>query len=330
MRTILFILLNVIVTAAVVYVIIEFDLFGSETAESSVPRFATVEVIVTATPDPNATPLVRIITATPDANQIASLPTGIFDITPGAPSGTGGGASAGGISTIDPALLEADANLRAALGGSVLPDGCLLHTLEANESPGLLAVRYEASLDRILLVNGLDEDSARFLQIGQTLIIPLAGCPLEAVTVDDTPAEPTPDPNATPEDAPTETPLPTVTPTITLAPTAVNAQVEVREVVGRGDITAEAVIIVNNGPTVNITGWTLRDLDGNEYVFPEQRLFNDSSIEVFTRQGTNTPVRKFWGLSDAVWGEPGDVVILSNAEGVVQSILRLPSPVSLP
>lgn len=305
---------------------------STQQQNESLVRFATVEVIITATRDANATPLVRIITATPNPNEIAALPTGLFDAT----------AAGQAVSTTDPNATpdpRRETTGDAAAGtaqGTALPEGCILHTLESGQSPALLAEIYEVSVDRILEVNGLDEEGSQFLQIGQQLIVPLVGCPIEGAvataegeatnegeesgaTVLDTTT------TATPE----ATPTPSLTPTITLAPTATNAQVVIEQVIGAGDVTSEAVVIRNTGRTVDITNWTLRDLDGNVYTFAEQRLFDQGTIEVFTRVGTDSAPRKFWGRTESVWGEVGEVVTLLDANGQVQAILRL-SEVTLP
>jgi competence protein ComEC len=74
---------------------------------------------------------------------------------------------------------------------------------------------------------------------------------------------------------------------------------------------------------VDITGWTLSDAQGNEFVFPEQRLFTNGSITVYTRAGEDTPVVLYWGRSTAVWGDEGDVATLTDANGRVQSSVRV-------
>jgi hypothetical protein len=114
-----------------------------------------------------------------------------------------------------------------------------------------------------------------------------------------------------------------VAPTITLPPTAVNAQVEIVRVISAGDITAEGVEIRNLGGVVNLTGWTLTDGDGNSFTFPEQRLFTNGLVTVFTRVGQNTPIALFWGRNEAVWGDAGETATLANADGDAQSTLRL-------
>ncbi len=113
-------------------------------------------------------------------------------------------------------------------------------------------------------------------------------------------------------------------PQITLAPTASDATVIIVDVLGRGDLSAEQVILRNTGGVIDLTGWTLADTQGNVFVFPEMRLFSGAAISVYSRSGSNTPVALFWGAPAAVWGESGDAALLSNAAGSVQAVLQLP------
>jgi LysM repeat protein len=285
-----------------------------------------VLLIVTATPNPNATAAIRIITATPEPGSISALPTGVLDVTSTSEAGSVDNIIPAGGSPVPPTLdPELAGNPEVQATANALPPGCILHVLQEDEFISTLAETYETDMFAILEVNGLTEDDATFLQIGQVLIIPLEGCPLvaplpteEGSTADATSEEPTANPEITLE--------PTLTPTVTLAPTAVDAQVEISEVIGKGDITSEHVLVINKGATVTITGWTLSDLDGNVYTFPETRLFNDGLMEVWTQVGSNTPVKRYWGLTRAVWGDPGDVITLMDADGNVQATLRLSAP----
>lgn len=129
--------------------------------------------------------------------------------------------------------------------------------------------------------------------------------------------EPTQIPTSTPNEAPIPTNIPTQR--------AISAQVEIVEMVGVGDIASEGVVIQNNGSTVDVSGWTLSDSDGNTYVFPEgRRLFRGASITVNSRNGENTAILFFWGRVSAVYGDSDDeVVTLSNRDGEVQASFRL-------
>ena len=319
-----FILLNVAITAGVAYLVV--TSLGSPVAPADqTQKFATVQIIVTATLDPLATVPVRIVTATPLPGQIASIPTGVLDpLAPTQIADLTQPTEESAPPTQDPAI-AADAELSATQ--AALPANCQLHRLDEGQSPGLLSEIYGVSIDDILAANQLTEDDARFLQIGEVLVIPLEGCtlieaPIDLNATEETTLEGNADLDGTPE-GPTPTFTPSLTPTVTLAPTAASAQVEIQEISGAGDITTESVILYNRGATVDLTGWTLRDLDGNVYTFPEGRLFNDSIIEVRTQVGQNTPVLKFWGLTRPVWGDIGDVVTLTDKNGNVQATLRL-------
>lgn len=311
-------------------------------------ELVTVEVVITATTDPNVTPNVIIITQTPD-RPVVDVPD---DLIPDDDEVDADGT----------ALAEDDgAVARSAAGDGTdgdsdgVPDSCPVYAIAEGDTPFGIALEFEVDGFLLLEVNGLTEEDAQNLQIGQELIVPVEGCPVDLLIVTDTPTptetltpsitptpsdtpessdtpEPTatssntPRPSATPTNTPTATPdvtlTPSITPTVTLAATATNAQVEIVGVLGLGDVTTEGIRVRNEGSTVNVTGWTLTDVDGNEYVFTEQIIFSQQEVTVFTRPGQDTPVARFWGLDAPVWAD-GDVATLRNEDGSVQATLRL-------
>jgi hypothetical protein len=221
---------------------------------------------------------------------------------------------------------------------AALPENCIVHVMEDGDTPFGVAEIYDANPFDLLEVNGLDDESSRFLDVGDVLIVPLEGCPLTAAQVaavtggdeaDETDATPTAEIGNEATEEVTEEAEPTVVPTITLPPTAVNAQVQIVRVIGAGDITAEGIEIRNTGGVVDLTDWTLEDSEGNIFTFPEQRLFTNGLVTIYTRRGTNTPIALYWGRSQAVWGEPGDSVTLADEDGDAQASLRLDAPVDL-
>jgi hypothetical protein len=270
----------------------------------------TVEIIITATPDPNVTPNVIIITATTDRTQV-NVPENLV-----------GTSRANGTPSLNATPLPLDQTQTA---GSSLPDGCLPHTVGDGDTVFGLAEEYGVNPFVMLEVNGMTEETA-FLNLGDVLIVPVEGCPIEQIivqpnvpdgeeteTVVEETAEATESANTTP----------TVTPTITLAPTAVDSLIEIVGIVSAGDVTAEGVRIRNNGRLVDITGWVLTDADGNEYTFGEQLIFSNSELTLYTRIGQDVPIARYWGLETAVW-QAGDVVTLVNEEGDVQASYRVP------
>jgi hypothetical protein len=320
------------------------QIFGGGGSAEPERILVTVPIVITATPDPLYTPPVIILTATVDRTQVALPP----DILESASAANAGGTTAPNTTpgTPLPTLNLADAqqlNPGVAETATALPQNCILHTLVEGDTPFGIAAEYGANPFLLLEANGLTEETSLLLQIGQTLIVPLEGCPVEdlptfvavAVEADGTTAEETAeatqDAEGTAEVTETLqfTLTPSPSPTITLAPTAANAQIEIVGVERPGDVTAEGIRIRNNGNTVRVTGWRLTDLQGNEFVFPEVLIFSNQEIAIFTRPGQNTPIALFWGLDTAVWGEAGDVITLYNDKDQVQATLRLTSTVDL-
>lgn len=326
-----FIFVNVLVSLGVAFGVI--SALGSQ-QQTTQQVVITVPVVYTPTIGPTQTPFV--ITATL-ADDVALLPTGIVDgAAPGATAEPGANANAAAVATLDPEIVSADANLQGT--ATALPENCIIHTVKEGDTPFAIAEEYGIDGFQLMELNALDDISATQLQIGDVLIVPLEGCalaPLEApVSVaaaaaadpaaDTAAAEVTEAVTAEATEAAPATP----TPTLTLPPTAVTAQMEILQVISPGDVTAEGVEIRNNGDTVNISGWTLSDDDGNTFEFPEQLLFSESLVMVYTGTGATTPIEIYWGLDESVW-EAGDTITLTDEDGTIQSTYRVPTGVNL-
>lgn len=277
----------------------------------------TVVVVVSPTPDPNATPNVIIITATTDRTQIA-VPDNIV------PQGTRDSNNSLNLNAQPLDLTQSSSG-----SGNLVPDGCLTHVVGDGDTMFGLADEYGVNPFVMLEVNGMTEETA-FLNIGDELIVPIEGCPIEQIIVSQVSTEDDEGEEAveateeiTAEVTESANTTPTVTPTITLAPTAVDSEIEIVGIVRAGDVTAEGVRIRNNGRVTTITGWTLSDADGNSYTFPEQMLFSNAELTLYSRTGQDVPVSRFWGLESAVW-QAGDVVTLTDTDGDVQAIYRVP------
>lgn len=318
-------IINVIVTVVVAYGAIQF--FNSRSGNQPANQVViTVPVLITSTVNPEATENIRIITATPlpGTPGIVSLPTGLLDELDGTEAV---------VPTIDPALLEGDTALQET--ATALPENCVLHTVVEGDTPFGIAEQYGVDGNELMAVNGLDETTASFMQIGDVLIVPLEGCSLTAAALQALDAGGTEEVEVTEEATetsgtpPTETERPTTaatatrTPTATLPPTAANAQVEIVRVLSPGDINAEGVDIRNNGAVVDLTSWELSDSSGETYTFPQQRVFTGGVLTIYTRVGTDTPQAKFWGRDTALW-ESGATLTLTDADGRVQSTYRVP------
>lgn len=302
----IFLLLNVLTTMAVVYL---FNQFLTRNTVEPTPISKPLLVIVTATPDPNQPPPVTVVvvTATGAAGGAPSTNAVAAANTPGVP-------------TLDPALLPPNLETAPALPTEVTaeeptptdPSGCPTYVVKQGDVPSTIARRYSVTTADLLKANNLTEETARRVQIGQVLIIPLNGCGLG--------------PTAEPSNTPTRVVLPTRPPTATLAPTASSTKLEIVAIVGAGDITSEGIEIINkSGDVINIEGWTLSDGAGNTFTFPNYQMFNGRRVIVYTRAGTNTPFALFWGLGSPVWANASGRVIIADAGGGTQLDLPVAS-----
>ena len=205
----------------------------------------------------------------------------------------------GGSSTQNP-----DAGTSAV---SVPDDGCQRYFVQAGDNCGLIVEQFEITYQDLLGINPEINANCTNLRIDQELLIPSDSC------------APPPTPTLTP--SPTSTPFPigTFSITNTPIPTAINAEVEITQVLAFGDVSNEQVDIRNTGSgVVNLSGWTLQDDDGNVYTFGDIRLQPAAILSVLTRFGQDTPRGLYWNQTVSVW-EEGDVATLLDANDDLQS-----------
>lgn len=196
----------------------------------------------------------------------------------------------------------------------------IVHVVQSGDTISGLALMYDVSAEDIIAANQLQNPN--FLQVGIRLTIPVGGVAAVTATL-------TPVPTAT------ETPLPVVPPSAERTATAAAAagatatdlptplpstgdlEVEITEILGVGQEDQEQVVITNAGSRLaDMQGWTLRDSDGNEFVFPNFRLWQDGSATVHTRMGQdgNPPSHFYWKKLEPIWSA-GEEATLENAAG---------------
>jgi len=176
-----------------------------------------------------------------------------------------------------------------------------LYTVQAGDTLGKISREFDVSIEDIMAANGMDNPN--FLQVGQELIIPVGGIP-------------------------TETPPPTETVSPILSPTPISAELPVEgeaninigDVTGAGDLEEEAVSIVNSGSRpMALLGWRLSDADGLTYTFGQVTLFGEgAAIILHTGSGQEGPSDLYWGFDEPVW-ELGESVTLVDSEGTVRA-----------
>lgn len=186
-----------------------------------------------------------------------------------------------------------------------LPPTPLVYTVQAGDTLGAIAQRYDVSLEALLAANGLTDPNV--LNPGQQLVIPS----------DDLPPPATPEPTAAP--VATVPPLPTAT----LNPNQPPPRLAIREVRAPGQLDGEAVVIANTGGPVDLAGWTLRDEAGRQYTFPALTLFEGGIVAVHTRAGADTVIDLYWGLAEPVWAS-GKLVLLADPGGGLSARFVIP------
>ncbi len=189
-----------------------------------------------------------------------------------------------------------------------------IHVVAGGETLGVIAESYGVSMDDAIIANQMiDPDfNPHFLSIDQQILIPVCGIP-----------EPTPTATPTITEVPTRN-VPTPNPTGTEPPPGV-IRVEVARVLNPGDITNEAVEIINRGTSVaRLGGWKLiNERSGQEFTFPPLNLFPQGAVTVHTGVGENTAIDVYWGRDSAAW-QAGDTAQLVDADGVVQHEFEIP------
>ena len=191
--------------------------------------------------------------------------------------------------------------------------GPTVYVVQPGDTLSAIALMFDISEQDLMRANNLvDPDT---IYVGQELFIPIGGLPTDTPLPPPSPVEPsTPSPMSSPEEA-TPTPAPT--------PVA-QPQVTISEVLYRGDPAQETVVLFNPGRPVVLRDWTLRDAQGHVYTFPNFFLGTGGSVRIHTGSGTDTPTDLYWGLDEAVWGEPGDVVTLADNNGLIITTYPLP------
>ena len=180
----------------------------------------------------------------------------------------------------------------------------LLYAVQEGDTLSGIAQAYGVSLQDLMAANAITDPN--MLSVGQMLVIPLNIPPTA-------PAEP-------PTPAPTTAPLPSPLPTLTLSAPPL---VEIGQVLGSGDLTAETVIVRNRGGWASLEGWTLSDTEGNTFVFPALTLFEGAEVRVRSAVGTSTPTDLYWGRTAPAWNG-GELITLRDATGSVVNTYIVP------
>ncbi len=101
-------------------------------------------------------------------------------------------------------------------------------------------------------------------------------------------------------------------------------QLQISAVIGAGDVENERVTLdFISGEDVSLSGWRLRDENGNEYRFPALVLHPGAQVSLFTKVGDDSVIQLFWDRQVAVWTS-GEVVSLLDPASQVQASYVVP------
>ncbi|MBM4423599.1 MAG: LysM peptidoglycan-binding domain-containing protein [Chloroflexi bacterium] len=193
---------------------------------------------------------------------------------------------------------------------AVLPSATATPTVyevKGGDTLGSIALQFDVSVDAIMKANGLDDPNT--LSVGQKLVIPVAGF-IQPTT---TPQSLT-NPNATPVTPP---------PTGTAVEAGSAPQLAIRSITDAGNLATEKITIVNLGGVVDLSGWTLRDDQGNMYAFPALSLFQGGAVSVHTGLGRDTVTDLYWGQGGAMW-QSGETATLIDPKGRAHTTFTTP------
>ena len=116
----------------------------------------------------------------------------------------------------------------------------------------------------------------------------------------------------------TQAAIPTSTPTPYVEP----PNVEIRGVVGAGDLETEAIRLNNIGGVADMEDWRLDDGEGHIYRFPAFTLHTGEVI-LNIGAGNNTVINLYWGLDDPILFS-GKSLKLIDRQGRVHSAFEIP------
>ncbi len=98
---------------------------------------------------------------------------------------------------------------------------------------------------------------------------------------------------------------------------------DIRTVIAPGDAQNEFVILDKVGEgALTLTGWYLENQTGKQFVFPEFQILQ-GSIEIYSRSGSNTVNKLFWGATEPIW-QAGDSVRLFDFAGQERAVYQIP------
>lgn len=109
-----------------------------------------------------------------------------------------------------------------------------------------------------------------------------------------------------------------------LSPVSGGVKVNIVSIVGAGTAGSEMVVLQNIGTeALVLTGWQLKDSQGDSYTFPQLTLYPSGTVQVHTTAGHDTAVDLYWGRSSPVW-TTGELATLYDVSGAARAFYPVP------
>jgi micrococcal nuclease len=70
----------------------------------------------------------------------------------------------------------------------------------------------------------------------------------------------------------------------------------------------------------SLAGYTVEDVDGNVYEFPNRVFAEGDVFRLYTGSGTDTQTALYWGSASPIWDNDGDAVFVVDSEGTVRLV----------
>lgn len=102
--------------------------------------------------------------------------------------------------------------------------------------------------------------------------------------------------------------------------------IRIENIFGAGDVQNEMVELVRVGEgDLYLTGWQLRDEDGNAYNFPDGLImFAGAEFNVYTRvSNSESVIEGYWKSAEAIW-QPGETATLVDTRGNIRATYTIP------
>ena len=144
----------------------------------------------------------------------------------------------------------------------------LSYTVKAGDTLSSIALNFGITTAALMQANGITNPN--LLAVGQTIVIP-------------------------PQDLTPGAAGPTAGATIVASPSPILRITAILRADSPPSSSGEMVIIQNVGSRVNMKGWTLADLNGNLYVFPDFVLEVNAGVRVHSDTGFDTGADLYWG-----------------------------------